>query len=1067
MQNYEAWITELSNVSQEFFAHPFVTIVKFILLVLAVAVFSIRKKIGDNLDGIMGKAFNQCTLIGIRWFSNYSFNLRYKKHIIFEHRVFNVRGLRTQGNFTLEIDKVYVGLKIAPSQNPNKTTCLLNHTVLEGNRPIWAFLQQKLTVLAIIGAPGCGKTTLLQHTALAFAANRHRQFKLTARTPIFLFLREHIDNIISEEIPLAELAHAHFSDEKRYPNLKPTEHWFKNQLTRGKTIVLLDGLDEVADDKHRQKVSTWVDRQIINYPNNVFIVTSRPQGYLAAPLQQAHRLEIQPFNWTQVREFAYCWYRQNEIISSGKKDEGVLNDAKRRADDLLQRLQKISALTDLTVNPLLLTMIAMVHRYRGQLPGRRVELYAEICDVLLGHKRAAIGLQDGLTPAQKRVVLQPLAAEMMLKNQRDITTEAALTIISEPLKQVGINEHGAGESFLNTISSGSGLLNESENHHWSFAHLTFQEYLTSCHWLKYPPEQDWHTLIKQSWWHETIRLYIAQANASSIVNACLSHNSLLSLTLASECEEEALECDVETRQRLQARLAETLETDDTEQFKLAAQVLLNKRLINLQILNDTTQIDAEFISCAEYQLFLDETQNHQQPAHWQTRHFAKGMAKQPVLGVRADDAQAFCAWLSQKTGRDYRLPTTAEARQIPPDKSAHAIATWCWNAGVYELVWLREQDKTHCLQHVMNLHALAQDFSFDGLKLPNYSTKIFRFLYKHLFSYRLAAASLSDENLTLALALDLTLALALDLNLDRALDRALDLDFDLGLDRARDLHAYHYDRDRDRASALTLDRARARALTRALDLDRALDLNRDIDLARVLDIDIDIVLVRDRGPTLALARDRVRARNRARDRGRTLALARGRTRARARDIDLTRALTRALTRDLALTLDLDLDLDLDLALALDLRALALNLDHDFSKYMESYATKTFQTIEQSNRVNDSHSMDLTLLNKNLLSALEAPVLNRASIAQTARKIVLLELETMLCSDWSRFTASLKSNSTHNRWLFWKDHKTYYIELCRKILLAWFVAYKTIEARCENKLPAWEGIRIVHELDTTD
>ncbi|MEU7661934.1 hypothetical protein AB0B60_26120, partial [Streptomyces lincolnensis] len=31
-------------------------------------------------------------------------------------------------------------------------------------------------------------------------------------------------------------------------------------------------------------------------------------------------------------------------------------------------------------NPLLLTMIANVHRYRGQLPGSRAELYAEMCD---------------------------------------------------------------------------------------------------------------------------------------------------------------------------------------------------------------------------------------------------------------------------------------------------------------------------------------------------------------------------------------------------------------------------------------------------------------------------------------------------------------------------------------------------------------------------------------------------------------------------------------------------------------------------------------------------------------
>ena len=45
--------------------------------------------------------------------------------------------------------------------------------------------------------------------------------------------------------------------------LKPPENWFATQLNKGNAIVLLDGLDEVADVKKRQKISAWVDQQII------------------------------------------------------------------------------------------------------------------------------------------------------------------------------------------------------------------------------------------------------------------------------------------------------------------------------------------------------------------------------------------------------------------------------------------------------------------------------------------------------------------------------------------------------------------------------------------------------------------------------------------------------------------------------------------------------------------------------------------------------------------------------------------------------------------------------------
>jgi len=72
-----------------------------------------------------------------RWFSG--FQRRYNQHIIYEHRVFNVRGLRTQGTFTLKLEKVFVELRIAHSnpQQANVNPVLAKE--LAGNRPIWAF----------------------------------------------------------------------------------------------------------------------------------------------------------------------------------------------------------------------------------------------------------------------------------------------------------------------------------------------------------------------------------------------------------------------------------------------------------------------------------------------------------------------------------------------------------------------------------------------------------------------------------------------------------------------------------------------------------------------------------------------------------------------------------------------------------------------------------------------------------------------------------------------------------------------------------------------------------------
>lgn len=48
------------------------------------------------------------------------------------------------------------------------------------------------------------------------------------------------------------------------------------------------------------------------------------------------------------------------------------------------------------------------------------------------------------------------------------------------------------------------------------------------------------------------------------------------------------------------------------------------------------------------------------PSHWRGGHLQAELATHPVVNVRWEDAQAFCAWLGGVTGRAYRLPTEAE-----------------------------------------------------------------------------------------------------------------------------------------------------------------------------------------------------------------------------------------------------------------------------------------------------------------------------------------------------------------------------------------------------------------------
>ncbi|HRE01089.1 MAG TPA: SUMF1/EgtB/PvdO family nonheme iron enzyme [Ilumatobacteraceae bacterium] len=62
----------------------------------------------------------------------------------------------------------------------------------------------------------------------------------------------------------------------------------------------------------------------------------------------------------------------------------------------------------------------------------------------------------------------------------------------------------------------------------------------------------------------------------------------------------------------------------------------------------------------EYLDFVLATGYPGRPSSWGHGTFPLGAANQPVYTVAPSDADAYCAWLSERTGRHFRLPTEAE-----------------------------------------------------------------------------------------------------------------------------------------------------------------------------------------------------------------------------------------------------------------------------------------------------------------------------------------------------------------------------------------------------------------------
>jgi formylglycine-generating enzyme required for sulfatase activity/energy-coupling factor transporter ATP-binding protein EcfA2 len=686
---------------------------------------------------------------------------RYLQHVISRNRYLQLQGIRSRGRLVhIELDQIYVTLRATRQRVVAAEEDWLAHEAALAPGELHRLRERATTTetvtvsvnealaahrrLAVLGDPGSGKTTLLRFLALLYARDLAEgstlvQDKLgldeSGCLPILLPLRQ-IGAYLRAHRPADDGTEGcgqlldFLVQSLKNERLPLPADFFDEWLTGGRAVVLLDGLDEVADPDLRRRVSRLVEAFSRAYPDCRYAVTSRLVGYTGpARLGEEYvTTTVRDFSLADVQRFLANWHRLVAVGQMGPGDSAEAYAAEQTRQ-LLAAIEASERIRELAINPLMLTVIAMVHRDRVKLPDRRAELYAEAVDVLLGKWEEAKGLQEipilegqPFDTGDRRLMLQALALHLHEGQQKEIAAGDLRRWLGEQFQPRLGDWRAAGRAvdrFLRVIEERTGLLAARGEGVYAFSHLTFQEYLAA---LAVAARDDYvaYTLARAAdpWWREVILLQagylslqskerttrLIRAIADAQEEPVLYHN----LLLAAECLRDVGENRVEGG--LEAEMRQKLWREFERPLRQSA--IIKKVWIALGRRPTQSDIIRRRAAAAEVLARIETGGPGTQPAFWQLPHGEPIWGEIPAgefwMGSERQDTEEPARrvyldrfWIARVpiTNAQYQffvdatdtsVPDHWESGRPPKNMESHPVVNVSWYDALTYCRWLSE-----------------------------------------------------------------------------------------------------------------------------------------------------------------------------------------------------------------------------------------------------------------------------------------------------------------------------------------------------------------------------------------
>lgn len=518
------------------------------------------------------------TIGGSDWERFAEFEDRYRAYIVSKYGTLTIFGidLSDRSNAEWPLDAAYLSLEAVGADEPTG-----EHVVDGLTAKTQGQVQAADQALAghqrvlLRGVAGSGKTTLVQWLAVSAAKQNlgENLSHLQDRIPIVLPLRTLIR---FGELPMPDK----FLAAVRSPLAKvQPEGWVESILSAKRGLMLVDGIDEISE-RDRERVRYWLRDLMTAFPDNMWLVTSRPSAVSDSWLRNEGftELSLSAMGRSEISAFITRWHTA-AISTCQDGDEIRRLETYRSA--LITAIRTKQDLGRLATNPLMCGLICALHRdRRGYLPAGRKQLYDAALSMLLARRDQERDLDVQLPEEPQIQLLQKLAYWLIKNGQVEMDKADAIDLIAAALPSIpSISNLGTPSKIYGYLLLRSGLLREPTQGAVDFIHRTFQDYLGAKASVE---ERDFDLMVRNAHhdqWEDVIRMAVAHAYPAERVrilsklikrgDRVKKYRTRLHL-LAMACLEHATELDIEMRHAVDERAAMLIPPNDHDSAEALA-----------------------------------------------------------------------------------------------------------------------------------------------------------------------------------------------------------------------------------------------------------------------------------------------------------------------------------------------------------------------------------------------------------------------------------------------------------------------------------------------------------------